>query len=92
MDKLLESVKELNNLLKEEPLVKEYFEVKKIYDESEDIAILKKQIALAKKEDKKEEYNILLHKYHTHPIVNNYLSLKDEVMELLMMVRKEIIK
>lgn len=92
MDKLLESVKQLNEMLKEEPLVKEYLEVKKIHDSNEEICQLRKQILLAKQDNKKEEYNILLHKYNTHPIVSNYLSLHEEVMDLLTTVRQEITK
>lgn len=83
MSDVLDLAKELKAAIEEEPLVIEYRKVKSQIDDNEEIALLKKRIALAKLHKEDALHKELLDKYHNHPLVANYEYLSEEVKNLL---------
>lgn len=90
MNEILELSKELKEELDNLPLFKEYKRVEALYLSNNDIIELKKQIVRAKNENRLDDHEKLLKEYNSHPLVENYFSLKEEVMEYLKEVSKVI--
>ena len=94
---MINDAKELNRLLKENKDVKEFFELKKLLEENEYITQLLKTIKQTQQEAKQclNEHNMAEYKikvavletlkkeFIEHPLVNNYLIVKEEVRTLL---------
>lgn len=90
MDELIKSAKEIREDVDNLPLVKEYYRLKELYENDKELEKLRKEIARLASEGKEEERKNLLHIYETHPLVSNYTSVKEEVMELLLSIKNII--
>lgn len=84
MDKIIELAKEIRSDIDNLPQVKEYYRLKEIYESSEELKAMRKEIARLKVQGKEKERNELLKAYNSHPLVNNYNIAKDEVKEILL--------
>ena len=84
MDEILKKAQELKEELYQKEEFKEYFRLKKLYDESEEI----KSILIQLKECKvnSEEYNALLEQHNSYPLVVNLKKAEEEVEEILLTV------
>lgn len=84
MDEILKKAQELKEELYQKAEFKEYFRLKKLYDESEEI----KSILIQLKECKvnSEEYNALLEQHNSYPLVVNLKKAEEEVEEILLTV------
>lgn len=92
MDKTIELAKELKQELDSLPLFQEYKRVKGLVDNSDEINSLKREIALAKSRNNIEEHKRLLEVYNSHPLIQNYESLKSDVAKYLQEVSEIINK
>ena len=91
MDKLLEEVKSLREDIDHLPEVQEYYRLKTIYENDEELKRMRLEIARLKSLNKEEEKNNLLKIYNSHPLVVNYEAAKEEVESLLRQI-KDIIQ
>jgi len=71
------------------PEVKEYFRLKKLIEESNELSDLKKQIENSCKTNKKQFENFKK-KYDSHPLIINYNQIKEEVLSLLNEIKGQI--
>lgn len=83
MDRIIELSEELKKELDSLPLFIEYKNIKSAYDNSEDIKELKKQIVRAKNENRMDDYQELLNKFHKHPLYLNFTRCEQEIREYL---------
>ena len=90
MDKVLQKAKELNEELRKEPLIIEFFRIKKLFEEDQELEKIRKDIARLSKNKSDPKYLEFKTAYESHPLVSNYYELRDEVVELLKEI-KEII-
>ncbi|MDY4849358.1 MAG: YlbF family regulator [Bacilli bacterium] len=90
MDKIISKAQEIASLLKQEPLIEEFLKVKKIYENDEYLLSLRQEIAKLKSENKEEERQNLIKVYESHPIVNNYYFLLDEVNNFLFEIKNAL--
>ena len=88
----IELAKEFKVEIEKEPLIIEYRRVKSLIDSNEEIASLKKEIALAKVHKDDKLHKELLDKYHNHPLIVNYEVLKEEVNSYLSEISKIVNK
>ena len=91
MDKLIEEVKSLREDIDHLPEVQEYYRLKTIYENDEELKRIRLEIARLKSLNKEEEKNNLLKIYNSHPLVVNYEAAKEEVESLLRQI-KDIIQ
>ena len=87
MKKLNDLAKEINSLLKENPTIKEYLELKKQVESKKELQEttlkldeLRKDICKDKNRDS-DEYFMLLDKYESDPLIKRYTQLKREINE-----------
>lgn len=92
MNDAIELAKELKEEILKEPLIVEYFRIKRLVESNEEINALKRDIALAKAHHEDEFHKELLVKYNSHPLVVNYNTLKEEVNEYLSEISKIVNK
>lgn len=92
MNDAIELAKELKEEILKEPLIVEYFRIKRLVESNEEINALKRDIALAKAHHEDELHKELLAKYNSHPLVVNYNTLKEEVNEYLSEISKIVNK
>ena len=85
MDEIKQKTLELKASLNELEEFKEYFRLKKLYDENEEIKSLLIQIKNSKKDSK--EYKLLVEQYNSYPLVVNLLEAEEEVEKILLTVR-----
>ena len=71
--------KELDN----SSLIKEYLQLKEIYENDEELKKMRKDIARLTSEGKNKEHDALIDIYNSHPIVVNYQQAREEVISLL---------
>ena len=90
MDKVIEQAKELRKDIDSLPEVKEYYRLKELMENDEELAMLRKEIARLKVEGKEEERNNLLKIYNSHPLVNNYEAAQEEVKSILLAIKNII--
>ena len=83
MDEVIKATNELKEYLLSLNEVQEYLRLKKAYEEDPSLKELKKLIVRAKNENRMDDYKILKAKFDEHPLVNNYLSSKEEVKNIL---------
>jgi cell fate (sporulation/competence/biofilm development) regulator YmcA (YheA/YmcA/DUF963 family) len=97
VNKLINKAKELNKALKETSISKEYFALKEALENDEYITNLLKVIKQTQNEAKEclknndiENYKIkskslevLKDEFINHPLVNNYINVKNELNDLL---------
>ena len=84
--------KELKQEIEKDPLVIEYRRVKALVDNNEEIATLKKEIALAKAHHEDSLHKELLNRYHNHPLINNLEVLQEELNAYLSEISKIVNK
>lgn len=92
MNDSIELAKQLKSEIEKEPLIIEYRRVKALMESNDEISALKRDIALAKAHHNDELHKRLLNKYNSHPLVNNYEVLKEEVNDYLNQISKIINK
>ena len=92
MNDAIELAKELKEEILKEPLIVEYFRIKRLVESNEEINTLKRDIALSKTHHEDELHKELLAKYNSHPLVVNYNTLKEEVNEYLSEISKIVNK
>ena len=83
MSEPIEIARELKAELDKLPLFIEYKRVKSLLEGDEEIKSLKKEIALAKVHHDDKLHKSLLDRYNSHPLVNNYNALQEEVWDYL---------
>ena len=89
MDEIVKKTEELKEALYEKKEFKEYFRLKELIDNNEEIASLKIQMAKAK--DNPEQLELLKKEYNSHPLVVNYAHALEEVKSILLVI-KDIIE
>lgn len=82
-NELLEKCRTLKEELDNLPLFKEYYHLKEIIEHNEEISSLKKQIAIAKEENRIDDCNLLISKYNSNPLIVNYSNVRSEVVSYL---------
>ena len=90
MSDLLEEVKSLRSDIDNLPVVQEYYRLKTIYENDEELQRMRMEIARLKSLGKEEERNNLLEIYNQHPLVVNYEVYKEEVENLLRQIKNII--
>lgn len=90
MSDLLEEVKSLRSDIDNLPEVQEYYRLKTIYENDEELKKMRTEIARLKSLGKEEERNNLLNIYNSHPLVVNYEASKEEVENLLRQIKNII--
>lgn len=87
MDKIIQKAKEIRNLIEEIPEVQEYLKLKKIIENDEELKDIRKKIVELKSKDLLEEAKNLQEIHDTHPLVHNFYLLKEELRNILQMVK-----
>ena len=90
MDKIIEEAKSLRKDIDNLPEVIEYRRLKTLYESDEELARMRKEIARLKASGKEEERKSLLKIYESHPLVNNHEVAKQEVMDILLVIKNII--
>lgn len=90
MDKVIEQAKLVREEIDQQEAVKEYYRLKELYENDEELKRLREEIARLASLHKEEERKSLLKIYNSHPLVSNYNQAKEEVMTLLNEVKNEI--
>lgn len=75
--------KELSELIKIIPEIKEFFRIKEIFESNKELDNLRREIALAKENKDEERYATLKQMYDNNPLVQNYNSIRIEVVDIL---------
>lgn len=83
-----EALEKLRKDLYQNPLIKEYFSLKKQLDENKDILKLNEDLKTATSNGNIDLLNKLKLEYDNHPIVNNFKIIKDEVDNLLLQIKE----
>ena len=87
MDKILEEAKSLRNDIDSLPEIQEYYRLKTLMENDEELRRLRTEIARLTKEGKIEEKKNLLVIYNSHPLVNNYSIAMDEAKSILRAIK-----
>ena len=90
MDKLIKEAEELREDIDSLNEVQEYYRLKKLYENDEELKQMRIEIARLKQQGKEEERNNLLTIYNSHPLVNNYELAKAEVESILLAIKNII--
>ena len=90
MDKIIEEAKSLRKDIDSLPEIQEYYRLKNLMENDEELARLRTEIARLAKEGKNEERKNLLEVYNSHPLVNNY-NIALEEAKLILSSIKDII-
>ncbi len=91
---ILKNIKELQNDILDEPLIKKYIVLKEIYDNSIELKSLRNKIKSLKnchiKDEEKVEYYRILKEYNNNPLVIEFKNVSDDVCNFLEEIKKEI--
>ena len=87
MDKIIEEAKSLRNDIDSLPEIQEYYRLKNLMENDEELATLRKEIARLAQEGKNEERKNLLEIYNNHPLVNNYNLAMEEAKSILLAIK-----
>ena len=87
MDKILEEAKTLRNDIDSLPEIKEYYRLKTLMENDEELRRLRTEIARLAKEGKISERKNLLEIYNSHPLVNNYNIAMEEAKSILLAIK-----
>ena len=90
MDKVLEAAKELRNALDNTPEFQEYYRLKEAIENDSELMRMRKEINFLASQNKVEECNNLTHIYNSHPIVQNYNQIKEEISQTLLMIKSQL--
>ena len=83
MDEILNKANEIREEVDNLPQVKEYYRLKELYENDDELKRLRGEIARLASEGKSKERKALLEIYNSHPLVSNYNQTKEEVIILL---------
>ncbi len=86
MDKVIEKSLELQENLKNTREMQEFLKLKQLFENDAELEQMRKDIALAKAENRLEDHKALKEKYENHPLVVNYYQAKEEAFALLAQV------
>ena len=87
MDKILEEAKSLRKDIDSLPEIQEYYRLKTLIENDEELRRLRTEIARLASEGKTEERKNLLAIYNANPLVNNYSLAMEEAKSLLRAVK-----
>ena len=87
MNKTNEALLELSEELYKLPEIKEFLQLKEAVEKDAELKAMRIEIARLTNEGKKEEHDNLLSVYNSHPLVVNYLAMRDEVVALLTQIK-----
>ena len=87
MNKTDEALQKLSEELYKLPEVKEFLQLKEAVEKNAELKAMRLEIARLTNEGKKEEHDNLLSVYNSHPLVVNYLAMRDEVIALLTQIK-----
>ena len=87
MDKILEEAKSLRKDIDSLPEIQEYYRLKTLMENDEELKRLRLEIARLAKEGKTEERKNLLAIYNANPLVNNYNIAMEEAKSILRAVK-----
>ena len=102
MDKIDSLILDIKKELYDEPIIKEYLSLKEAIDNNEELKRLNKEMkahqkAMCENMDndeiyfkEKEAYESYLNKINSHPLMQNFNAIKDEVFALLSEVKDAI--
>lgn len=90
MDEIIKEAKELRKNIDELPEIKEYYRVKHLYENDQELKQMRTEIARLKSIGKEEERKNLLTIYNRHPLVSNYEAAKEEAMSILLTIKNII--
>ena len=90
MNEIILEAKKLRDNIDELPEIKEYYRLKQLYENDEELKKMRREIARLKSLNKEEERNNLLAIYNKHPLVNNYEVAKQEAMSVLLTIQNII--
>lgn len=91
MDKIIELTTEIKALIEKEPLVIEYRRIENLYQNNNEIKAIVRKIDDANRNKNEKLKNELIKEYNEHPLVRNYIALKEEVQEFLKEISKNLI-
>lgn len=83
MSNVIEEAKALRKDIDSTPEAQEYYQLKALYENDEELKRMRREIARLKSEEKEEERSNLLALYNSHPLVNNFRIAEEELKELL---------
>ena len=83
MDKIIELTKELKGLIEDTELVKEFRRVEHLYKNNSELLSLSSQIEEADKSNDNVLKQSLVKEFNSHPLVINYMNLKQDVFDYL---------
>ena len=88
MNKLDAEAKKLNEVIKNNPIYKEFLACQKELENNEELKSLKVKLdeekkVVCKNKKKTENYDKMFNEYHNNPIVVNYENAKEELEEYL---------
>ena len=87
MDKIIEEAKSLRNDIDSLPEIQEYYRLKTLMENDEELRRLRTEIARLAKEGKTEERKNLLVVYNANPLVNNYNIAMEEAKSILRAIK-----
>ena len=87
MDKIIEEAKSLRNDIDSLPEIQEYYRLKTLMENDEELRRLRTEIARLAKEGKTEERKNLLVVYNANPLVNNYNIAMEEAKSNLRAIK-----
>lgn len=90
MDEILNKAKEIRRDVDNLPQVKEYYRLKELYENDDELKRLRGEIARLASEGKNKERKALLEIYNSHPLVSNYNQAKEEVIILLNEIKNNL--
>lgn len=90
MDEIILKAKELRKDIDNLPEIKEYYRLKILYENDEELRKMRKEIARLSSLYKEEEKKNLLNIYNNHPLVNNYEAAKEEAQKILLTIKNII--
>lgn len=83
MDEILTKAKEIREEVDNLPQVKEYYRLKELFENDDELKRLRGEIVRLASEGKNKQRKALLEIYNSHPLVSNYNQVKEEVIILL---------
>jgi len=87
MDKIKELTDKIAADLNSLPEVKEFLRLKELMGSDKELANMRSEIARLTSEKKEEEKSNLIAIYNSHPIVNNYNVVREEVLNILQTIK-----
>lgn len=90
MNDIKNKAQELKDIIESEPLVQEYRRVESLCKESDEIKQILRDIDKASNDKDYELRKKLIEKFNNHPLVSNYMSLKEEVHDYLKQISNSL--